>query len=346
VKAIFLIYCAFLLLQGVAAQEGRNGTGYLIPQTVFVGDPGRLAVPLGPDFLETRPFVFQNPEGLPRTKDLVISRMEKENRNGVPWLFIDFTAYAPGLVEIPSLVIPGPLGKDARISGLTVSIASILSPSSRILSDPAPPLAVPGTSLIIYGVFAGILVAVFLGIGANFWGKPCLRGVGDRWRRRRLIRSMERIVKRLRGEVLRGKYGPGKSGEILSLLSGELRNFLSFLTGVNCRTLTAGEFQDFPLFSFSQTGEIPGNREPSVEKAVSSAGNREPASGASLSPSFLEDMFRRCDTLRFSGDAVGREKLLGMLDDAQALVTALAEAGGRKRGSEPEKAALSGKGAP
>jgi len=81
----------------------QTGAAYLLPQTIFVGDAGRLVVPLGPVFASIEPFVLETPGKLPETPDLVIRRIELERRGAGARLLIDFIPYAPGNLAFPPL---------------------------------------------------------------------------------------------------------------------------------------------------------------------------------------------------------------------------------------------------
>ena len=294
----------------------RTETPYLLPQTIFVGDPGRLVVPLGQDYAGAAPFVLEAPEKLSQLPDMVIRRIELEHRGGGARLLIDFISYAPGLLSFPPLDLPAPdLPEDAlpAITGLEVSVASILSPSQMTLSESASSLAVPGTSLLIYGTLALILFLLFLGIGGSLWGRRHFRGIWERLRRRHLLRVMMRFLLRLRQECNLDNNGKGgRSGRpqkapgfYLTLLSGEFREFLSLFTGVNCRPLSAGEFMYLSL----EYG-----REASEEDR------------ALLSPAFLCRLFRTWDTLRFSGRLMDRVDLFLALQETENFLIALEKA--------------------
>jgi hypothetical protein len=274
----------------VSAQE-RPKSPYLIPQTVYVGDPCRLVFPLDlpaegtPGFSGPSP-VLNRPEELPSASDVVISRLELDERNGV--LLVDFTAYAPGPLELPPLEIAG-----HRFTGLRVNISSVLG-SGTGLSPSAPPLAVPGTSLIIYGTVFGLVTALLLGIAAIFWSRYHFEDFRLRLRRRRLIRAMERFLRRLRSSLGKERIG---AAETLSRLSSEFRIFLGLFAELNCRAMVPREFLSYPVFpEGGKTGPV------------------------------LQDLFRRCDLLRFSGREIARAEAADLVDEAGTFVRDLTAA--------------------
>jgi hypothetical protein len=275
------------ILFSLNAQETAQGGGgpggqYLIPQTVFVGDRGRLVAPLGPDFAGLEPFTAENSGQLPGLPDLVIRRIEVERRGEERRLLIDFVAYAPGKFSLPPVSLPP--GGTLRLTGLELTIASILSPPSMILAEPAPPLALPGTSLLIGGGLLLAALILFAAIGGSVRGRSFFAVLLENGRKRFLLRSMERILRRLRAEALRERAAPAV-GEILARFSAEMRNGISLFDRRDYRAWTAGELSvPFPVLAL---------------------------------------LFRRSDTLRFSGAGVERGELLAILDETRLFLGTL-----------------------
>jgi hypothetical protein len=254
---------------------------YTIPRTIFVGDKGRLALPLDSAFAETQAAVIQG-SSLPRSRDITISRVELERRGATALLLVDFQAYAPGIITLPPIEIASHI-----FSGLEVSISSILSVEQQgmVLSGPAEPLAAPGTAALIYGAILGlILLLLALALG-SVWGRTRLRAFAERLKRRRVIRVMGRTLKRLRAA------STGGGAEILETLSRDFRILLGVLTGTNCRSMVPSEF-----LSLDSLG------------------------GGAMEPEALAHLFHRCDTLRFNGEGIEREAALALLDEFKALV--------------------------
>ena len=266
---------------------------YLIPQTIFVGDRGRLVANLGPAFEGIGAFVLQSPEALSSIqgliiKELIISRIELEKRNNNTRLFIDFVSYIPGSFTLPLLRLQSGGSKPLVLGGLNISVASILTPDIMVLSDPALPLAVPGMGFMVYGAM-GILLILSIGIGGLFWTRRYFGPLREKLKYRKLRVSLEKRLKQLRVEenVLRQK-------ELFSLLAGEFREFLSFLTGVNCSVLTPLEFLGLSL-------QIPGSPE----------------------PDYLYKLFRHWDHLRFSGTPLAKAEVFVVLDELGSFLTGL-----------------------
>jgi len=281
---------------------------YLLPQTIFVGDPGRLVVPLGQAYLGLEPFIA---EPMPNeAPDLVITKIELERRAGNYRLLIDFIPYAPGLLYLPPIdfysIAPNIKESEDEetkippLAGLRVQVASILNPSQMTLSDPASPLAAPGTSFLIYGFFILVIALLFLGIGLSLWSRRHFAELWERFRRRRLINLMAKFLRRLRQESNYEKNG--KAGYYLSILSGEFRQFLSLYTGVNCYSFSAEEFLELSL-EYEENPAFP-----------------------MLRASFLCSLFKSWDTLRFSGRIIEMSDLLHAMSETDRFITALDKA--------------------
>jgi hypothetical protein len=287
---------------GIVIRPGMPQEAYQIPQTVFVGDRGRLVYPLE-SAGET--VVLDNPSQLPQAEDLVISRIALEGTR----LLIDFQAYVPGTITLPPIRIGSRTYTDLKLH-----ITSILdSGEGLVLAGPAPPLTAPGTGIVIYGtVFALILIGLSAVFG-TVWAGCHLRDLRE-WFRRRRIRIMGRFLRRLRSGLEKNKTG---EEEALSLLSGEFRNFLSFFTEMNCRAMVPGEFLRLSP-SFPGGGEF----------ADLARRARLPRGSSEVSPPgdpgvFLCGLFRRCDTLRFSGAGVDHAAALALVDEARFFILLL-----------------------
>jgi hypothetical protein len=317
-RSFLLAWLVFLIPPGFSQDAfsensgGRTGgdAPYSIPQTIFVGDKGRLVFPLGSAFAGIEGKTLQGAE-LPRTRDLVISRVELERRGTTARLLIDFQAYTPGIIEIPPLEIAS-----YTFTGLKVTISSILSLEQQgmVLSEPAEPLTAPGTAVMIYGTILGI---IFLLLGAtvgSFWGKTRFETFLTRLKRRRLMRTMGKNLRRLRSGLVRdtnetASGQDGREAKALGVLSSEFRIYLGMLTGINCRSMVPREFLSLPILP----------------------------PGEALSGNFLSELFRRCDTLRFSGEGIDRDAVLALVDDFAGFIAAQEAAEKDRRAAEKKR---------
>lgn len=265
---------------------------YQIPQIVYVGDRAVLVVPLE----NPPPGQALSAGEAPSLPGLLIHRVELESRGERGRLLIDFTAYAPGILELPSFEIGG-----ISFSGLRIEIASILGSGEEaaVFSPPAAPLAVPGTGVLIYGTLTALILLIPGAFWAFFRAPRRMKGRLKKRQRRRLLASLAGMERRLRRELARGNTSAAQRGERLNSLTGEFRSFLGLFTGENCRAMTAGDFS-----RFSPSGEwLPGD--------------------SPLGDGFLENFFRRCDNLRFSGAGVSPEELGEILGELKLFIEAL-----------------------
>ena len=276
---IFLKYFLF----NVSASYAQNSGAYLIPRVVYVGDPATLVLPLPGAAKDTDDIILTG-RFLPSDAGMDFHRIVLERRMSGNRLLIEFTAFMPGLLELPVIEID-----NMAFNGLTVKISSVVDGRSTLeLSRPASSLAMPGTALMLYGTITSFALLFLLFIWFTAKGRRYMQRWIDKWKRWRSFVSIRKTEKNLYKAMLRG----GNKREILDNLSGEFRNFLSFITGINCRAMTSREF----MYNF--------------EKIVG------------FDPFFLMNFFRQCDEMRFSGGKIGSEDILRLLDDMrQFLVT-------------------------
>ena len=274
-KKFTFLFFFFIILHQVIAQ---NNSAILIPRTVYVGDPAVLIfslpgaeqnindivlTPLSPDF--------------PSHENIDFHKIILERRTGVSRLIIEFTAFVPGFLELPVIEI----GED-RFSGFSVTINSITEGRSPlILSGPASSLAMPGTGLMLYGTLSLLIVLVIFTFWIMYKGHKYLIRWRNRYKRWLLFISIKLTERQIYKSVLKG----ADKRKILNKLSDQLRIFLSFLTGNNCRSMTANEFenQDF-------------------------------------NPLLLGKFFRRCDELRFSGADINNKDIMDLLADVRGFL--------------------------
>jgi hypothetical protein len=280
----------------ICATAAAQEQPYLIPQIVYVGDRATLVFPLTRALTKDGAITL-DPRQFPASPDIELHRVTLERRPTGGRLLVEFSAYAPGLLVLPSLEIGG-----ERFTGLTVGISSIIGngDAGAVLSGPASPLAIPGTSLLIYGGIAAFVLSLLFLFWAPFWGRRHLEGLIAAWKRKLLIVSMRSFEKRLRKSLVKD----GNQCETLNILSREFRAFLSFVSGKNCRAMTAAEL----------------GRLPPLAADLAAA---QSADAAVLNGEFLGAFFRHCDELRFSGKAIAGGEALAALDDLRRFLAAL-----------------------
>jgi hypothetical protein len=287
-RKAFLLLLPALACTGVAVcadgfAQDRNEGAFMVPSKVYVGDRASLILPL-PGFAVKED--SETASVVSPAIDIDIHRALLERRPVGSRLTVEFTAYAPGILELPSIIIEGEV-----FSGLTIEISSILEKgaSGMVLSGSAPPLAIPGTSILVYGSVISILCFLSAAFWVLFWGRKRIKVWLAVWEKKRLLSGMRGIEKRLRKTLARGD---DTYRNILDTLSGEVRGFLSHFTGEHCRAMTALEFA---------------NIDPRI--------NRE----------FLKDFFRRCDGIRFGGGEINKNDAVSMLDDLKQFLAVLSQ---------------------
>ncbi len=280
---VFAAACAY------GADSAREAT--MMPQTVYVGDRARLFVQLETVLggASRASVAIDRAELLPHSPAVDVHRVEIERRPNGDRAVIDFTAFEPGTVTLPVIEAGG-----VRLEGLRVSVASSLESGESVLSPPADPLAVPGTFLLLYG---GLFMLLVLGAGVYFFLSrvvPWYAGYRDARRRGLAARSLRKVLDRLSSQT--EEMLPG---DFLCALFDALRGYLSSRTGVNCRSLTAGEYRN----------------------ALAVSEGPSPLTPEDLS--FLETLFRRGDAVRFGSSPSTGAELKGIIGSVSLLLERL-----------------------
>jgi len=278
----FLSSLLFFLLYSTVFAQDRNTSAFTVPPKVYVGDRASMILPL-PGFTmkeDSEAISIISPSA-----DIEIHRALLERRPVGSRLTVEFTAYRTGILELPPVVIAGEVFNDLKIE-----ISSVLEKgaSGTVLSGPSPPLAIPGTSLLVYGTIISILFCLSLSFWILFWGRKSIKVWLAKWEKKRLLAGMRGIEKRLRRTLAKND---DTYRNILDSLSGEFRNFLSRFTGEHCRAMTASEFTNIE-------SQIKGIK-------------------------FLKDFFERCDGIRFGGCEIKKKDALSMLDDLKEFLAEL-----------------------
>jgi hypothetical protein len=257
----------------------QNST-WTIPGVIYVGDPATLILPLPAQNRDFNDIILTvNSPDFPKDTDIDFHRIVLERRLNTGRLLIEFTAFEPGILEFPVIEAGG-----ERFSGLTVTVNSVIESTGSVLelSKPASSLALPGTIMLIYVILAFFILLVLLVIWFILRGRFFIQKCIERWKYWRIFILIKNTEKYLHKLLLKGV----NKRVILDKLSDDLRSFLTFITGNNCHSLTAGEFELLPDI-------YPGN---------------------------IGDFFRRCDKFRFSGSEIKLEDISKLLDDLRTLI--------------------------
>ena len=285
---------AFFYSVIICTANAQNTGAYLIPRQIFVGDRAILVLPLSgdtgknEDIILTSDNSYFNRDNFPLHSDIDFHRIILERRANGSRLLVEFTPFVTGRLELPVIEIGG-----ERFTGLTVTVNSIIDTRSPLsLSGPASSLVMPGTAVMLYGIIALLIIFIILTIWFFLKGRVFFKKWIEKWKRRKLFISMKFTEKRLYRSVLRGE----DKRIILDRLSEKFRIFLSVLTGINCRSMTANEFKKTPS-----------------NLSIYQADNRH----------FLHNFFCNCDEMRFSGASVSSQDIMNLLGDLSGFLTAL-----------------------
>ncbi|MCL2213810.1 MAG: hypothetical protein FWC06_01245 [Treponema sp.] len=283
----------FLIFISCNISYAQNTGAYLIPRQIYVGDPASLILPLqaapqnSEDIILVKNDSFSGSSNFPYDENIDFHRIILERRVTGSRLIIEFTAFVPGILWFPAIEIGG-----ENFTSLSVTVGSLINDrSDRYLSGTASALAMPGTALMLYGSMAVIAVVILFAIWFIFKGRPVLRKLNENWKRYRLFARIRNTEKRLQKAIIKGT----DKRVILDMLSEETRNFLSALTGKNCRAMTAREFNTLPFEFQAQKGN----------------------DFLAIKPG---DFFRSCDEIRFSGTEFDSLDILQLLADLRQLI--------------------------
>jgi hypothetical protein len=280
-------YTAFLLIIFLCSEAFSQNGSFLIPRKIFVGDRAAFILPLqgaGQNFNDIT-LTHLSPN-FPSHEYVDFHRIILEQRTNASRLMIEFTAFVPGVIELPAIEIG-----ENRFSGLSITVDSVIENNTSLtLSGPAPTLAMPGTALLFYGTITALIFFILFTIWFILKGRTFFKKYSEIFKRWKLFYSMKLMEKRFQKFILKG----ADKRIILDQISDQFRIFLSSLTGNNCRSMTAREFK---THSFH----------------------------VKLEPSILGNFFQSCDKLRFSGSAVETRDILNLLTDLHGFLKALEE---------------------
>jgi len=271
-KKLFVLVLFVLTVDISRAQDGA----YLIPRMIYVGDPAVLIVPLPPSTGVSGDVVMTGE--FPQDVNIDFHRIVLERRPSGGRLLIEFSAYTPGVLQLPVFEIGGEI-----FSGLSVTVNSTLG-GSPVLSGAASSLAMPGTAFLLYGSLAVFVFFLLFAMWFLFKGRVFLHGLFKKYKRLRLFFNMNQTEKRLQKALLKG----ADKRLILDEISLKFREFLSDFTENNCLSMTAAEFENL------------------------SSGESLPPDFNFFS---LGNFFRACDERRFCGEDVSSQDITRLLDD-------------------------------
>jgi hypothetical protein len=259
---------------------------FLVPAKVFVGDRAQLFVPVTPIIGDTRrTLTIDTAERLPQSDQLRLYKLTLEYQGNKSYIIIDFSAYTPGLVEFPPLSL-GPYNLESQ----QVYIASVLNeqPETMSLSPLEPALLVPGTLILVYtGVFIIILLVVVTLLFV-FRGKNIVSRWKENYQKKTSTKRLQRTLKRLESLL-------DRPVDFYTMLSTELRRFLSTQTGIDFFPLTG---QDLTMMTL-------------------------PLNFSREEINFLSHLLRTGDTVRFGNEPAEAQQLKETIQAVKEFIASL-----------------------
>ncbi|GMO45435.1 MAG: hypothetical protein Ta2G_00320 [Termitinemataceae bacterium] len=289
------IFC--FLFSSLSVFSQNSSAQYQVPQTIYVGDKGKLIYPIS-QFSGITPNAkisleeTDNEDGYGDGDEtlntyIIIRNMELDK--GAKNLIIEFQAYRTGTVSVPPIIIG-----EQKLSGLQVHISSLIEAgnSTMVLSAPAAPLASEGTFFIITTIILGVIL-VFLLI-YFFWkhGFKLFLFLNTNAKAFFLIYSISIFIKHLQKNLAKDKI---EHLQAIRDLSSHLRIFFSKLLDIQCTAMVSDEFLSL---------EIPYDNKEAVQ------GLKE----------CLCDFFKKGDSLRFSGEAITSDSVNDMISLAKNIL--------------------------
>jgi hypothetical protein len=295
-KKYTILLLIFFLCSAVFSQDGS----YIIPRKIFVGDKAVFILPLQGAGQNMDDIVLTRlSPAFPSHDYMDFHRIILERRTGGSRLMIEFTAFIPGIFELPVIEIG-----ENRFSGLSITVDSVIENNSSLtLSGTASALAMPGTALMFYGTIIVLIFLILLTIWFILKGRVFLQKYSEILRRWKLFHSIKLMEKRFYKFALKG----ADKRDILDKISEQFRIFLSSLTGTNCRSMTAREFKNYTFHD-------------------------------KLAPSLFGNFFQSCDELRFSGAVIDTQDILSLLDDLRGFIKTMEETKTTEETKAPDEA--------
>jgi hypothetical protein len=212
---------------------------FLVPQTVFVGDEGRLVVPLAGTFpLSVGQANVVITDRLPFNENIIVKRVEIDIR--AKQFLLDFTAFKPGVLEIPQIDAVDAI-KAIKLPPLKVEIASILEREgySITLSPPEKPLAAPGTFALIIGGTAVFIVLIAATIFLIVYGPKHFRLLLEKLRVRFLMDKTKRAIMKIQNALVASRIGTKEGATAVGVA------FKAFLGALYRKDYAAYSAEDF-----------------------------------------------------------------------------------------------------
>jgi hypothetical protein len=238
---LILILIPVLLFGEASGKTTGSVTGEIlsvvqVPPQVFVGDKARLVLTMVPNAsVGNQRITIDVVDKLPQSKTLQISLIELDPQGKNPKISIDFVAFEPGRVPLPSFTI-GPY----LITKQAVDVASVLE-GGQVGMETAPleePLLIPGSRLLLYSLVIGAVLLAALLLAALIWGSAWYRYVEVWFRKWQMSRKLKQTLSRIEQGITHGRI---PSSDELGRLLVLLRTYVEQVMAFPCLAKTGGE---------------------------------------------------------------------------------------------------------
>lgn len=149
--------CALASFAPLFADEG-----ILIPREVYVGDTAEFSFSSGAfaSVLEDGTLFALPPNELPASDAVDVKSILVSQHGQTASVTIRFVPWESGVIRLPSFKLKG-----IAVTPPVVRIGSLIEKTGKTaIEPPRSPLLVPGTTWILYGLIAAIIVATVLGV--------------------------------------------------------------------------------------------------------------------------------------------------------------------------------------
>ncbi|AEJ20490.1 hypothetical protein [Gracilinema caldarium] len=240
INLVLLLFPVFLFSDTPGKSTGSVNSDTLsvvqVPPQVFVGDNAQLVLTMVPNAsVGSKTITVDVVDKLPQSKAVQISRIELDPHGKNPKISIDFVAFEPGRIPLPSFEI-GPY----LITKQAIDVTSVLEGGQAGL-ETAPleePLLIPGSRLLLYSIIAGAVLLAALLLTGLIWGSAWYRNVQTWFRKRQVSRNLKQTLLHIEQGIAQGR---NPTSDELGTLLVLLRTYIEQVIAFPCLTKTSQE---------------------------------------------------------------------------------------------------------
>lgn len=199
----------------------------MIPKTYYVGDrvEVRLRITLEPGKTIKAPLL------LPETEWVKITDIKAAKKGDTADIRVFFTSYYPGIRTLPEIILG-----DVVLDSIKINTASLIEDGTAEFASPRTQVYVPTTpaliAIILLILIGGPIIIIKLVQLIRKYTKILIEMLKENAPQRNLFRTIKRLKTRVESY---------EKGEFYSILSGEVRKYLSHYFQVDCISATTSE---------------------------------------------------------------------------------------------------------